>query len=157
MFSQLILPKIRLIIYYNKFKTSNIIISNNSSRSTELLGRTSVIYMFKCSLEDCVSNENNTYFGLITKTLTRRITMCLNDSSTKALHLNTHSIPKSKFQKILVENFTIISREINKLRQQILEAIHIKTKKLESIELILKIATMFWNAFSFFLIFYFSW
>ena len=69
--------------------------------------------------------------------------MHLNDSSSIALHLKTHSIPKFTFQKILVENNTIIAHEINKLQLQILEALHIKTKNLESIELILKIVTMF--------------
>ena len=49
-----------------------------------------------------------------------------------ALHLKTHSIPKSKFRKILVENNTIIEHEIDKLQQQILEALRIKTKTLES-------------------------
>ena len=39
-----------------------------------------------------------------------------------ALHLKTHSIPKSKFKKIPVENTTVIADEINKLRLQILEA-----------------------------------
>ena len=52
--------------------------------------------------------------------------MHLNDSS--SLYLKTHSIPKSKFRKILVENITIILYEIDKLWLQILEAIHIKTK-----------------------------
>ena len=58
------------------------------------------------------------------------------------------------FWKILVENTTIIAREIDKPWLRILEALHIKTKKkkLKSIELILKIATMFWNTFS--IIFY---
>ena len=69
--------------------------------------------------------------------------MHLNDSSSIALHLETHSIPKAKFQKILVEDITIIAHEIDKLRLQILEALHIKTKNLKSIELILKIAPMF--------------
>ena len=55
--------------------------------------------------------------------------MHLNDSSSIAFHLKNHSIPKSKFRKILVENTTIIAHEINKLRLQILEALHIKTKK----------------------------
>ena len=55
--------------------------------------------------------------------------MHLNDSSSIALHLKNHSIPKSKFQKILVENTTITAHDIDKLRQQILEALHIKTKK----------------------------
>ena len=36
---------------------------------------------------------------------------------------------KSKFRKILVENTTIITHEINKLRPQNLEALHIKIKK----------------------------
>ena len=54
--------------------------------------------------------------------------MHLNDSSSIALHLKTHSIPKSKFRKILTENTTIIAHEINKLQLQILEALHIKTK-----------------------------
>ena len=51
-----------------------------------------------------------------------------NDSSSIALHLKTHSISKSKFRKILVENTTIIAQEINKLRLQILKALHIKMK-----------------------------
>ena len=88
-----------------------------------------------------------------------RLTMNLNDSSSIALHLKIHSVPESKFQKILVENTYIIAHVINKLRLQILEDQHIKlNKKIESLELILKIARKFWNAFSlFFLIFYFSW
>ena len=55
--------------------------------------------------------------------------MHLNDSSSIDLHLKTHSIPKSKFQKILAENTTIIAHKIDKLWLQILEALHIKTKK----------------------------
>ena len=85
--------------------------------------------MFKCPLGDCVSNENNTYVGLTTTTLSRQLTMHLNDSSSLALYLKTHSIPKFKFRKILVENTTIITHEINKLQQQILEALHIKKTK----------------------------
>ena len=86
--------------------------------------------------------ENSVYVSLTTTTLSRRLTMHLNDSSSITFHLN-HSIPKSMFRKILVENTTIITHEIDKLRQLILEALHIKAKKkkLKSIELILKIAT----------------
>ena len=72
--------------------------------------------------------------------------MLLNDFSSVPLHLKTHSIPKSKFWKILVENITIIAHEISKLRLQIQETLH----KIKLIELILKIATMFWNVFSFY-------
>ena len=69
--------------------------------------------------------------------------MQLYDSSSIALHLKTYCIPKSKFRKILVENITIIDREINKLQLQTLESLYIKAKDLKSIVLILKIATMF--------------
>ena len=55
--------------------------------------------------------------------------MLLNDSGSIALHLKTHSIPKFKFLRILFENPTIIGYEINKLWLQILDALHIKTKK----------------------------
>ena len=48
------------------------------------------------------------------------------------LHPKTRSIPKSKFQEILVENTPIIRHEINKPRLQILEALYIKTKKKKS-------------------------
>ena len=44
--------------------------------------------------------------------------MHINDSSSIALHLKNHSIPKTKFRKILVENITIIAHEIDKLRLQ---------------------------------------
>ena len=37
--------KVRLIIYYNKFKASNLIIS-------EFLERTNILYMFKCPMGD---------------------------------------------------------------------------------------------------------
>ena len=85
--------------------------------------------MFKCPLGDSVSKENSAYVGLTTATLFRRLTMHLNDTCSIALHLKTHSIPKSKFRKILVENTAIIAHEIDNLRLQNQEAQHIKTKK----------------------------
>ena len=109
--------KVRLIIYNKKFKTSKLIISNNIPPSTELLDRTNVVYLFKCPRGDCVCIENSAYVGLTTTTLSRRLTMHLNESSSIAFHFKNHSIPKSKFQKILVENTTIIVYEIDKHRQ----------------------------------------
>ena len=113
--------KIRLIIYDNKFQTSNQIISNNSSPTTEFLDWTNVVYMFKCPLGDCVSKENNTYISLSTTTLSRCLTIHLNYFSSITLHHKTHSTPKSKFRKILVENSTIKAHETNKLQLQILK------------------------------------
>ena len=55
--------------------------------------------------------------------------MHFNDSNSIASHLKNQSILKFKFQKILVENITIIAHEIDKLRRQIIKDQHIKTKK----------------------------
>ena len=60
--------------------------------------------------------------------VSRQLTMHLNDSSSIAFHLKNHSIPKSKFWKILVENTTTMAHKIDRLWLQILEALHIKTK-----------------------------
>ena len=57
--------------------------------------------------------------------------------------LNPILFPNPNFEKILIEDTTKIAYEINKLRLQTREALHIKIKNLKSIELILKIATSF--------------
>ena len=45
--------EIRLVIYNNKFKTSSLIIINNSSPPLNfLIGQT--LYMFKCPFGDCL-------------------------------------------------------------------------------------------------------
>ena len=97
--------------------------------------------MFKCPLGDCVSSENNTYVGL-TATLSRRLTMHLKDFSSIALHLKTHSIPNSIFQKILVENNTINHTKLISYDFKSYKPDMYKQKDLESIELILKLATI---------------
>ena len=86
--------KIKLIIYYNKFKTSNLVIRNNSSPSIGVFQKTNVIYKFKCPLGDCFSdNNNNIYIGLTSTTRSRRLTMHLSDTSSLAQHLkkNIHA------------------------------------------------------------------
>ena len=127
MFSLPILPKkIRLIIHYNKFKTSNLIISNNYSLPLNLL-----IYVQMSNI--C----SNVPWEIVSPTKIIRMLVsllrlfqdglqCTLICTSIALHLKTHSIPKSKFQKILVENTTIIAHKIHKLQLQILEALHIK-------------------------------
>ena len=91
--------------------------------------------------------ENSAYFGLTTTTLSRQLTMHLNDPRTIAFQLKNNSIPNC--WNILVENTTIIAHEIDKLRLQILEAVHIKApppKKTKINRIHFEKATMFWNA-----------
>ena len=94
------LPK--LIIYCNKFKTSNLLIKNNSSPSIGVLQKTNVIYQFKCPLGDCISkNNDNIYVGLTSTILSRRLTMHLSDTSPIAQHLKKkNSCPTTELWKI---------------------------------------------------------
>ena len=91
--------KIKLIIYYNKFKTSNLVISNNSSPSIGVLQKTNVIYKFKCPLGDCISDNNNIYVGLTSTTLSRRLTMHLSDTSSIAQHFKKTFMPNNTTTK----------------------------------------------------------
>ena len=120
--------KIKLIIYYNKFKTSNLVIRNNSSPSIGVLQKTNVIYKFKCPLGDCISdnNNNNIYVGLTSTTRSRRLTMHLSDKSSIAQHLKKHSCPTTQLRKILTDNTTILEHQNNKQKLQILEALYIR-------------------------------
>ena len=68
---------------------------------------------WKWPLEDCVSNVSNAYVGLTITTLSRRLTEHLNDSSSIARHFKSHSVPKFKIRKILVEDSTMMAHEIN--------------------------------------------
>ena len=117
--------KIKLIIYSNKFKTSNLVIKNNSTPSIGVLQKTNVIYQFKCPLGDCIS-DNNIYVGLTSTTLSRRLTMHLSDTSSIAQHLKKHSCPTTELRKILTDNTTILEHQNNKQKLQILEALHIR-------------------------------
>ena len=95
--------KIKLIIYYDKFKTSNLVIRNNSSPSIGVLQKTNVIYKFKCPLGDCIPDDNNNNIQ----------------------HLKKHSCPTTELRKILTD-YTILEHQNNKQKLQILEALHIR-------------------------------
>ena len=61
------------------------------------------------------------------------LTMHLNDSSAMAQHLRSHSLPKSKFRKIIFENTTIIAHKINKPQLQNLKALKTKPPRINRI------------------------
>ena len=141
--------KIKLIIYYNKFKTSNLVIRNNSSPSIGVLQKTNVIYKFKCPLGDCISDNNNIYVGLTSTTLSRRLTMHLSDTSSIAQHLKKHSCPKTQLRKFSpttqqYSNIKIINKNFRFSKHYILE-----TCNQHLIELIFKPVLTYLNVFSY--------
>ena len=76
--------KIKFIIYYNRFKTSNLVIKYSSSPLIGVLQKNNVIYQFKCPLGDCISENNNIYVGSTLITLPRRLKMHLSNTSSIA-------------------------------------------------------------------------
>ena len=89
-------PKKKKLMYYNKFKTSNLVIKNNSSPLIGVLQKkkkkkkkkkSNIIYQFKCSLGESISENNNIYVNLTSTTLSRQLTMHLSDTSSIAQHL----------------------------------------------------------------------
>ena len=119
------IKKIKLIIYCNKFQTSNLVIKNNSSPSIGVLQKTNVIYQFKCPLGDCISENNNICVSLTSTTLSRRLTMHLSIISSIAPNLKKHSCPTTELWKILTENTTILEQQ-NTKKLQILGSLHIR-------------------------------
>ena len=67
--------KIKLIICYDKFKTSNLVIKNNYFPSIGVLQKkkNNVIYQFKYPLGDCISENDNIYVALTSTTLLRHL------------------------------------------------------------------------------------
>ena len=74
------------IIYYNKFKTSNLYIINNFSPSIGVSLKTN---QFGCSLEDGISENHNVYIDLSSTTLSRQLTINLSDTSSITQHSKT--------------------------------------------------------------------
>ena len=93
--------KIKLIIYYNEFKTANLTIKNNSSPSIGVLPKNNVIYQFECPLGDCISENNNIYVCLTSTTLSRRLTMHLSDTSSIVQHLKNIHAQQQNYRKFL--------------------------------------------------------
>ena len=94
--------KIKLI-YYNKFKTSNLVINNNSSSLIGVLQKTNIVYQFKCTLGDCISDNNSIHIGLTSTTLSRQLTMYQSDTSSIAQHQKNIPVQKLSFRKFLLK------------------------------------------------------
>ena len=115
--------KIKLIIYYPKFNTTSLIISNNFSHSTSHLNTTSVVYKFKCPLGECFSTKNNSYIDL-TMILSRHLTSLKLVPSLNTLRYIYITPQKNSNGKCLP---TTQRKKQTKL--QILQALYIKINK----------------------------
>lgn len=113
---------IRLKIYYKTPRTSSLVI-RNSHQNTTTLQQTNVVYRFKCSTGDCAT-RNIYYIGHTTTTLSRRLTMHLQDGGPKTHMRDYHG--KQLTRDLLTSNTTILARQHDKRRLTVKETIFIR-------------------------------
>ena len=109
--------QIKLIIYYTKFKTPNLIVKNNTNPPQTHLTQTNVLYEFTCPFWESFLENNitpNIYICHTTTTLTRHLTYHLPDISTiKQPNMTKHNKDNDKLKspdirKILINNTKIV-------------------------------------------------
>ena len=117
---------LRLVIFYQSPTTASLVMKNNLSCDKTLLKQSNVIYQYKCNLGDCALRSGSNYIGLTTTTLSRRITMHLQNGGPKTHTITEHDTPLTRQQ--MVDNTTILDtcQDIRRLR--ILEAVHIRDR-----------------------------
>ncbi|XP_076059885.1 uncharacterized protein LOC143036421 [Oratosquilla oratoria] len=114
--------KISLTIYYRNKKTSSLILRNHTTPKPHGIRQSHVVYKFTCPEEDCT--PLSTYVGRTTTTLSRRITLHLQQGGPKQ-HLWTHH-RRHLDRETMVHNTEIVAEEKDLQRLTILEAVIIK-------------------------------
>ena len=79
--------QLKLIVYYRNPTTRSMVMNNNPTRDKSMLKQSNVIYSYKCPFEDCTLRQNCKYIGHTTTSLSRRITMHLQNGGPKT-HTN---------------------------------------------------------------------
>ena len=116
--------EIKLMIYYKNKKTSNLVMKNNITSRQDVLGQTNVVYEFKCPMPH---DQVASYIGITQNTLSRRLTLHLQNGSIKQHFIHHHN--KIVIRKNLVENTKIIERTNNRRKLLIKEALLIQQKE----------------------------
>ena len=115
---------LKLVIYYKSPTVSNLVMKNNLSDVPSLLRSTNVVYKYKCTSGDCAHQPNSTYIGHTTTTVSRRITMHLQDGA-PARHLREeHNTDLTR--SMMVDNMSIIARCSRRKKLKVLEAVYIR-------------------------------
>ena len=117
--------KINLIIYYKNKRTSSMVMKN-APYQDNMLKSTNVVYQFHCNTEGCTL-QNNKYIGMTSTSLSRRITMHLQNGGIKEHFINSHpQIPRERRRELIVENINILAKCTTTKELEVTEAIFIK-------------------------------
>ena len=121
---------VKLIIYYRNPTTKSLVLRNNISNDPSILKKSNVVYHYTCKKGDCALQNNSGYIGHTTTTLSRRITMHLQQGGLKT-HNDTHHHADRLTRTDITDNIKILQEEHNKRKLHILEAVYIR--KLEPV------------------------
>ena len=118
--------EIKLFVYYQTPSTSKLVMRNNTSRDTSDLKATNVIYEFQCPIGDCARRSNSSYIGYTTTTLSRRITMHLQNGAPEKHVRTAHNTRLTR--SMMEDNTNIIARCQKKKKLIVLEAVYIRDR-----------------------------
>ena len=99
------LDKIKLNIYYQSPTVSSFILKNNPNKDTTPLKQCNVVYRYKCQTGDCAILPNSGYIGCTTTSLSRRLTMHLQNGGPQVHSQTKHDIALTRRE--IVANTTI--------------------------------------------------
>ena len=116
---------LKLIIYYQNPSTKSLVLRNNMSNDPSMLKKSNVVYHYTCKKGDCALHNNSGYIGHTTTTLSRRITMHLQQGGLKT-HNDTHHQNDRLTREDITSNIRILQQESNRRRLHILEAVYIR-------------------------------
>lgn len=114
------------VIYYNNRSACSLVMRNNTTGVGNKLARSNVIYEYFCKTGDCATQKVS-YIGSTTNTLSRRLTLHLQDGGIKQHSRRTHGREISRGE--IVNNTEIISNDSDKRRLRVLEAVFIRDRR----------------------------
>ena len=117
--------EVRLIIYYKNPTTKSLVLRNNPSEDSSIFKKTNVVYHYSCKKGDCALQANSGYIGHTTTTLSRRITMHLQQGALLT-HNDTHHHGDRLTRTDITNNTTILCQETDKRKLHVLEAVYIR-------------------------------
>jgi len=117
---------LQLVIFYQNPTTCSLVMKNNLSCDRSPLKQSNVIYQYTCNLGDCALRTDCNYIGLTTTSLSRRITMHLQNGGPKIHTITHHNTSLTRQQMVSNTSIIDICHDIRRLR--ILEAVYIRDR-----------------------------
>ena len=116
--------ELKLIIYYKTSNVKRTFSRNNETSKLPKLQRSHLIYEYKCFYVKC-GRLNNSYVGMTSTTLSRRLTVHLQGGAPLEHTRRSHNGTLTR--DVIVSNTNIIKSETDQLRLPVLKAAPIQS------------------------------